>query len=131
MTSRHAECSCGKLKVTCEGEPVRVSICHCLACQRRTGAPFAQQARWSADKVRIEGAAATFVRTGDSGGTGTFRFCPSCGSTVYFEIDKMPGFIAVPVGAFGDPHFPAPVVSFYEARKHGWVGVPDSIEHID
>jgi hypothetical protein len=130
MSTRQAQCSCGKLTVACDGDPVRVSICHCLACQRRTGAPFAQQARWSTENVRVEGAATSFVRTGDSGGTATFRFCPSCGSTVYFEIDKMPGFIAIPVGAFADPSFPPPILSFYEARKHGWVNVPDDIEHI-
>ena len=52
-------------------------------------------------------------------------------STVFYEIDKMPGFIAVPVGAFADPSFPSPTFSMYEARRHGWVTVPDGIEHMD
>ena len=131
MSSRQAQCSCGQLRVTCQGDPVRVSICHCHACQRRTGAPFAQQARWASGDVTVEGEATTFTRVGDSGGTATFRFCASCGSTVYFEVDKMPGFIAVPVGAFADANFPPPVISFYEARKHPWVAVPDNADHVD
>jgi hypothetical protein len=131
MSSRQAQCSCGQLKASCEGDPVRVSICHCLACQRRTGSPFGQQARWPADKVKIEGASTSYVRIGDSGATITFRFCPSCGSTVFYDIDDMPGLIAVPVGAFADPTFPPPVFSVYEARKHGWVKVPDEAEHMD
>ena len=131
MTTRKAQCSCGQLTVTCEGEPVRVSICHCLACQRRSGAPFAQQARWAADKVTILGRTTTYARVGDSGGNATFQFCPTCGSTVAFTVEKMPGFVAVAVGAFAEPGFHAPVISFYEARKHGWVSVPDSIEHVD
>jgi hypothetical protein len=131
MSLRQAQCSCGQLKITCDGEPVRVSICHCLACQRRSGGPFAQQARWAADKVTIQGIATTFVRTGDSGGKASFRFCPTCGATVYFEIDKLPGFIAVPVGGFADPTFPSPVISIYEARKHRWVNLPDDVEHMD
>jgi hypothetical protein len=28
---RTASCSCGQLKVTCEGEPIRISMCHCLS----------------------------------------------------------------------------------------------------
>jgi len=131
MSTRHAECSCGQLKVTCEGDPVRVSICHCLACQKRTGSPFGQQARFPADKVKVEGNATTYVRTGDSGGKATFRFCPTCGATVYFEIDKLAGFIAVPVGAFADPGFPSPVISIYGTRKHDWVNVPDHVERMD
>lgn len=126
---RTAECSCGRLKVTCEGDPVRVSICHCLACQRRTGSPFGQQARWPIDKVTVEGIATSFVRVGDSGMTITFRFCPTCGATVYYDIAELPGFVAVPVGAFADPTFPAPTFSVYEDRKHVWVKVPEDIEH--
>jgi hypothetical protein len=131
MSSRQAQCCCGQLKVTCQGDPVRVSICHCLACQRRTGSPFGQQARWAAENVKVEGSATTFVRVGDSGMIISFRFCPTCGSTVFYDIDQMPGLIAVPVGAFADPTFPAPSFSVYEARKHGWVRVPDDVEHMD
>ena len=39
MTSRHiAAGACGQLRVTCEGEPVRISVCHCLECQRTDSA---------------------------------------------------------------------------------------------
>jgi hypothetical protein len=131
MTTREARCSCGGLKVTCTGDPVRISVCHCLACQRRTGSPFGQQARWPTERVTIEGAASTFVRVGDEGTRVTFRFCPTCGATVYYDIADMPGVIAVPVGAFADPTFPAPTVSVYEARKHAWVTVPGEVEHYD
>src|SRR5688500_18875412 len=105
--TRTATCCCGQLKVTCEGDPVRASMCHCLACQQRTGSVFGVQARFEKDKVEIEGPASTYVRTGDSGGKASFRFCPTCGSTVCWEIDKLPGFVAVAVGAFADPSFMA------------------------
>ena len=32
MTTRTASCRCGALSVTVTGEPVRVSVCHCLNC---------------------------------------------------------------------------------------------------
>jgi hypothetical protein len=127
MSTRKASCACGQLSVTCEGDPVRISMCHCLACQQRTGSVFSVQARFPADRVRIEGASTTFVRTGDSGGKATMRFCPTCGSTVYWELDGVPGFVAVAVGAFADPSFPAPTVSVYGTRKHAWAEKPPSI----
>jgi DNA topoisomerase IB len=46
MTERHASCSCGQLAVVTRAEPIRISICHCLACQRRTGSVFGTQARF-------------------------------------------------------------------------------------
>ena len=120
MTARVAACSCGQLRVSCEGEPVRVSICHCLECQKRTGSVFAVQARFPRAQVTIAGDAARWTRAGDSGGTATFGFCPTCGATVYWEPAAMPDFISVAVGAFADPSFPPPKVSVYEDRQHPW-----------
>jgi hypothetical protein len=129
---RRASCSCGQLKLVCEGDPVRVSMCHCLACQQRTGSAFGVQARFARDKVRPEGRSKEFLRVGDSGGRITFRFCPECGSTVYWEIDVMPDVVAVAVGAFADPAFPPPIFSVYGSRRHAWAAMPDlKVEHLD
>jgi hypothetical protein len=55
-----------------------------------------------------------------------------CGSTLYWTIDTMPDVVAVAVGAFADPTFPAPRVSVYEARRHPWVDVATlDAEHYD
>jgi hypothetical protein len=115
----------------CTGEPVRISICHCLECQRRTGSVFGAQARFlRAQVTAIEGRATQHVRRGDSGEPITFHFCPQCGSTVYWVLDAAPDLIAVAVGAFADPAFPPPRHSVYERRRHGWVTVPESVEHL-
>jgi hypothetical protein len=131
MKEREASCSCGQLRLVASGDPVRVSICHCRACQRRTGSVFGVQARFPADRVRIKGDARTYLRVGDGGGEIRFRFCPQCGATVCYSLAAYPDVIAVPVGAFADPGFPAPGVSVYEARRHPWVAVPDGVEHFD
>ncbi len=132
MTTRQASCCCGQLRLTTAGEPVRISICHCLECQRRTGSVFGAQARFKREQVTIEGRAAEYLRKGDSGNPITFRFCPACGSTVYWTLSALPELIAVAVGAFADPAFPAPWVSVYERRRHGWVVAPGTVaEHLD
>jgi hypothetical protein len=132
MAIRVAACSCGQLTARCEGEPVRVSLCHCLACQRRTGSAFGLQARWPAARVTVTGRATEYVRVGDEGSAATFRFCPTCGATVYYDSDHMPGMIALPVGAFADPTFPPPQVAVYVVRRHAWAAMPAlAIEEID
>ena len=129
MSVRHAACSCEQLRLTAEGDPVRVSLCHCLACQRRTGSAFGVQARFDEAQVRTEGNYAEYVRISDDGGSATFSFCPECGATVFYRIAAMPGFVAVPVGAFADPGFPAPTRSIYETRQHPWLELPNVDEH--
>lgn len=131
MTDRVAACSCGRLAIRTRGEPVRISICHCLACQKRTGSVFGAQARFPEDAVRVEGASREYARTGDEGSTARFHFCPDCGATVFYRLDAFPGMVAVPVGAFADPGFPQPRVSVYGKRRHPWVRLPDDIERHD
>jgi hypothetical protein len=119
-----AACSCGQLRVRVDGEPVRLSVCHCLACQRRTGSAFGVQARFRVDDARIEGEHKEFVRMSDKGYRVTFSFCPNCGGTVFYKAEQAPEILAVPVGAFADPSFPAPAVSVWEKRRHEWVDLP-------
>ena len=130
MKTRHASCSCGQLAAEVEGDPLRVSVCHCLACQRRTGSAFGVQARFPRSAVAISGRGTEFVRVGDEGTRATFTFCPQCGATVFYVMAGMEDSIAIPVGAFADPSFPAPSFSVYEERMHGWVGLPPDIEHM-
>jgi hypothetical protein len=129
VTTRRAQCTCGQLQAEADGEPVRISMCHCLACQRRTGSAFSMQARFPKDRVRIEGRSTEYTRISDEGEPRTFNFCPDCGATVYYSTD--PELIAIPIGAFADPSFPPPRISVYERRRHPWVATPDGAEHVD
>jgi hypothetical protein len=132
MTEREGSCSCGQLRVHVAGDPLRVGICHCLACQQRSGSAFAIQARFAADAVRTEGRASNYVRISDEGEPGSFYFCSQCGVTVWFSRPSAPDLIMVPVGVFADPGFPAPSVSGWEERKHPWVGFDEiSLRHFD
>jgi hypothetical protein len=105
-----------------------VSVCHCRECQRRTGSAFGLTARYPREKVRLSGVPREFSRTGDEGTTATFRFCPTCGTTLWWENDNMPGIIAIAAGAFADAGFPAPMRSVYEERKLHWLDMPEGIE---
>jgi hypothetical protein len=124
LRHRHAACSCGRLSLEVVGEPVRVSICHCEACQRRTGSVFGAQARFALEAVAVKGHSTAFARTADSGEVLTFHFCPVCGSTVHYTNSGLPGFVGIPVGAFADPQFAQPTFSVYERSMHAWVAPP-------
>jgi hypothetical protein len=125
---REAVCSCGQLRVTTEGDPVRISMCHCLACQRRTGSAFGMQARWPKDRVDVTGRYTEYARISDAGEERTFRFCPDCGATVFWTTEGWSDSIAVAIGAFADPSFPQPTISVYGSRRFTWLSLPDGIE---
>jgi hypothetical protein len=129
--TRVATCRCGALRATCTGEPGRISVCHCLNCQKRSGSAFAAQARWPDAQVNIEGEPHSWTCTAESGNRATFHFCPICSATIAYTSEGMPGVTAIPIGAFADPDFPSPRVSVYEERKHRWIAIlGDEVEHI-
>jgi hypothetical protein len=128
MTERQATCSCGKFKVHLSGDPQLVSSCHCQACQRRTGALFGSTSFWRKSQVlAIEGERRSWRRVADSGTGLVHQFCPTCGSTVYWESESTPEMMSVAVGSFADPKFPAPVRTVWTATKHPWLPFPESI----
>ena len=121
MASREASCSCGNLRVTCEGDPKYVLACHCLDCQRRTGSVFGVSAYFRQAQVAPSGADKIFVRDGQEGRKLQIHFCPECGTSIYWTLDIRPGFVGVAAGAFADPDFPAPAHSFWEQSRHPWI----------
>ena len=125
-----ASCRCGQLTAIATGTPVRISVCHCLDCQKRSGSAFAAQVRFPASQVSLTGNASTFTATGDNGAA-HFHFCPDCGSTVTYTHDRLPGVIAIALGAFDDPYFVTPTVSVWEERQHEWLEIAGDVEHFE
>ena len=127
--TRIAQCHCGQVKITCEGEPDPVVMCSCRLCQRRTGAPFSIGAWFPAENVRIEGETKPFARAGDSGLEAGCNFCPNCGTSIWWK--GFPGKIGVAGGCFGDPDLPPPTIAVYEQFRHPWVHVPDGVKRYE
>lgn len=131
MNSRTASCSCGQLSVVVQGKSLGVGVCHCFACQRRTGSVFAALASFQAP-FTVTGNATEYIRVGDQGSKYKFRFCPICGTNLFHtEEGREEQYISVAVGAFADPSFPAPQDSVYECRKHSWVQLPPGTQGYD
>jgi hypothetical protein len=121
MSVREASCACGALTAKASGDPIRLSVCHCLDCKRRTGSAFSWNAHWPADRVAVAGDFRSFTRGSDDGYWARFHFCPECGVSVFYEIERRPNMISIPAGAFADPDFPPPTVEVYEERRCPWL----------
>jgi hypothetical protein len=126
-----AQCACGGLSVDLPGPTDAVAACHCIECQRRTGAPFGAGAYYPADAVEVRGLSTRFSRQGESGAVLDFFFCPTCGSTVFWRSSRFPTRIAVALGAIADPSFPPPKTSLWERAKHPWVSIGPAQRHRD
>ena len=133
MADREARCHCGQLRLEVTGDPFVVSICHCRACQRRTGSAFGMQAAFRPDQVEVTGRFSDYSRSSDEADRKehAFHFCPDCGSQVFYTEPSEPDLIVVSVGSFADPSFPPPTESGYDVLRHAWLELPDSIQRDD
>ena len=130
MVTRIAACHCGQLRLEVEGDPFVVSICHCLACQRRTGSAFGMQAAFRPGQVQVVGRSTT---TRGSLTRRTRRNTSSISALTavrrsFTRSRPSPDLIVVSVGSFADPAFPPPTEAGYQSRRHPWLGqLPDDV----
>ncbi len=119
----------------CIGDPLKISMCHCLDCQRRTGSAFSVAVFYSRGNVLIErGIGKTYERPSASGFAVNFHFCCNCGSNIFWEPRRLPDRIGVAIGAFADPGdlgFATPEQSVWTKDKLRWLSLPDGIATFD
>jgi hypothetical protein len=56
-----------------------------------------------------------------------FPFLSDLRLHLYWENEGFPGVVAVAIGNFADPNFPAPSIAVWEESRHPWVALPPDI----
>ena len=74
--TRTASCQCGSLRVITSGTPANSYLCHCIACQRRTGAIVHSGAHYHKDQLRFEGESKIYAHISDTALKFVFIFVP-------------------------------------------------------
>ena len=121
MIIRTASCRCGAALAVCRGDPVRISICHCLACKQRTGSAFSYNATYDWSQIEVSGETRAWERRSEEGNRIVHHFCTTCGATAWYEPEIRPGRVTIPAGNFADPDFPAPFAEVYRERRQAWL----------
>lgn len=102
--NRTGGCVCGAMRFSATDEPLRVTICHCAWCQRRTGTAFGTEVVYEASQVTITGEELGRYRhvSDESGRWLDIEFCRRCGTNLGFTLEAAPGLRTLPAGAFDD-----------------------------
>ena len=124
-------CLCGDCSYTIEGEPVVVAHCHCIDCQRLSGAGHTTGAMFSEAGVTLFGAPAKFALTSDAGNTVTRLFCGTCGSPLFGKNTGMPGFMTVSLGTLDTPDALKPQVAVFARTRRQWDVMDPSVATFD
>lgn len=117
-------CNCGAIRYRIEGEPLRVSHCHCATCRRASGAVAATFAAFDAAAVHWEGETPVTYRSSDFGFR---RFCGTCGSQLEFGFDERPELRIVAVGSMDDPSAAPAIRHNFISEKVDWVRLDERL----
>ena len=122
-------CSCAAVRVCVEGDPVRVSVCHCKECQRRTGSAFGIGCYFPKERFELTaGAPRTFERRSDSGRWLRFHFCPECATTLFWYAEAVPALVGVAAGVLEDTDCVQPRLHVWASSAQRWVEFPKDAE---
>lgn len=119
-----ASCSCGQVQFSASRAPVLQLVCHCLACQKFTGADCTSVCFFKYDSVAISGALLQFKSLADSGNTVTRSACAQCGSSLFEQTSGHPGLFGVFGGAINAPFVIQPRCHIFVAHKKAHVQIP-------
>lgn len=125
-------CNCGAVRYEIAGAPLAVIACHCTSCRRQSGAAFSVNLVVRADKMRVDGALASWMDPDTESGAPIERqFCAQCGSPVRSVPTAAPKMIALKAGTLDAPEVFAPQMHIWTRSALPWVAVPDGLPRFE
>lgn len=121
----HGGCQCGHVRYAIHQPPLRLTVCHCLDCQKQSASAFGMSlAIDPASFELLQGTLRRFEVVCDSGRIKTCTFCPECGVRIYHETDNGR---SVKAGTLDERSGLVPSAHYWTARKQPWVEIPEDV----
>lgn len=123
-------CLCGAVRYRVTGEPAVAGVCHCTFCKRGTGSAFRVVALFDAAAVQsIQGVTKVYeYHSDESNRWARLEFCPTCGTTVTYTAEWIPGIRGISVGTFDDPNWIKPTRHVWTRSALHWTVLPSDVE---
>src|ERR1700759_5075732 len=96
-------CACGAIRYECARAPLAMLNCHCLDCQRSSGAPFASGLIVQTADLKITGAPKTHSIRAGSGSLATRSFCSDCGTPLFTQGEVAPQVMSIRFPTLDNP----------------------------
>jgi len=130
-------CVCGSIRFCSSGIPERITVCHCLWCQRRTGTAFGVETVFLQEKIIFSGAAEKIYRhrSDETDRWLNMHFCGACGTNLGLTLEVRSGIRSLPAGIFDNPEWfdttGVEVRHVYTRSKRHWGELSNAVETFD
>jgi len=101
---KNGGCVCKKIRYSISGSPLRVTVCHCMWCQRRTGSAFGVELVFNKNQIQFHTDSLSVYRhiSDESGRWLDQHFCNTCGSNIGLTLEAVPLIQSISVGSLDD-----------------------------
>jgi hypothetical protein len=122
-------CTCRSVRYVCSHAPIAMLNCHCLDCQRSSGAPFASGFIVRVSEVAVTGVPKIYSVRAGSGGLATRSFCSDCGSPLFTSGEAAPEVMSIRFPTLDDPSKFEPLLDIWTSSAQPWVCLSQAISH--
>ena len=126
-------CLCGTHRYRVTGEPMRVSVCHCRFCQRRTGGACGVGVFFAEENIEINGAdLGVYEHTSDESNRKVrLHFCRRCGTTIAAKLERFPEGWVIFGGTLDDPNWLKIERIIWTRSAQRWMVFPENIPRFE
>jgi hypothetical protein len=103
--------------------------CHCLDCQRSSGAPFASGFIVRVSDMAITGAPKAYSVRAASGGLAIRSFCSDCGSPLFARGEATSEVMSIRFPTLDNPSEFQPMLDIWTSSAQPWVCLSQAIPH--
>jgi len=125
-------CTCREVRYRVTLRPMFVHCCHCTWCQRESGASFALNALWEAERVELTHGKPERVDTPSNSGKGqVIARCPKCHVALWSNYGGLGDIVRfVRVGTLDDASQFPPDIHIFTETKQPWVVIPEGMRAV-
>ncbi len=122
-------CACGAIRYNCASMAIAMLNCHCLDCQRSSGAPFASGVVVKAAELQISGTPRAYSVRAGSGSLVTRSFCCDCGTPLFTRGEANSEFMSIRFPTLDHPVEFQPMLDIWTSSAQSWVCLDQTIPH--
>lgn len=121
-------CLCGAVRFEVSSKIEFSCLCHCPSCRKAAGAPLVGWVMFEADAFSCDRANVTEFASSE----GARRsFCGTCGTTLFYEADYIPGLIDITIESFDAPEAVQPTAEIWTKHETDCVQALGKLERFE
>ena len=122
MSDKTGGCLCGQVRYRITSEPVVSRMCWCRDCQYLGAGSGTVGACFRTATFKVVGKTSDFTSVADSGSRMHRRFCPDCGTGLFYtNAAILPRIIDIQSATYHDPEGVPAQVHIQVAERLGWM----------